>query len=174
MANVLTIASYTIEDAAGVKAPHAEFWLIPDTLTVAAVDTFFITVGAAVDTLTDGKIVRVSVELRPDFSGAGYKSTPVAQSSVEKTGLFNFSQSASIYKAPLDIPAIAGHVLTAGGTIDLTNSDVLTFIGLQTGPAGGGETPASKYANALLALIDAVQTFRKHRRQLNRSTFEPG
>ncbi len=174
MANVLTIASYTIQDSAGVKAPHAEFWLIPDTLTVATVMTWFLGVGETVDDITDGQIVRVSVEFRPDFSGAGYKTVPVANSSVEKTGLFNFSQGGSIYKSPLDIPAIATSVLTSGGTIDLTNADIIAFISNQTGAGIGGETPSSKYANALIALIDALQTFRKHRRQLNRSTFEPG
>jgi hypothetical protein len=176
MADLFSQVNLTVVDNVGTKADMTTYWVIPDGTTIAANELFYGTVIKNIDDITDGQIIRarLSVDLMPAALTAGIKTAPAVPSRVEETGLFNFSQDTSPYKAPIDVPAIAQAVLTSGGRIDLTNTDVTDFINDMTSAGPASQQPVSKYEYDLQALLDAVQTFRKHRRQLIRATFEPG
>jgi hypothetical protein len=178
MADILTLVSATIQDNLGVKAPNLTYWLSPDGATLSVLLQFYArTYAQYLDAITDGYISRFAVEFLPnpitDY-GATIKTAAVIPSRVEETALFNFSQDGSRYKAPVDVPAVAQAVLTGSGSVDLTNADVTNYIGVLTAAGPASEQPVSKYEYDLLALLDAAQTFRKRRRQLNKVTFEPG
>jgi hypothetical protein len=174
--DLLTLVSATIQDNIGVKAPALSYWITPSGLTLDAALTFYArTLADSIDAITDGQIVRFAVEFLPNPNadwGATIKTAPVVPSRVEQTGLFNFSQMSSKYKAPIDVPAIAEAVLLANGHIDLTNTDIAAFIALMTTAGPGSEQPVSKYQYDLLALLDASETFRKRRRQMIKATYE--
>lgn len=165
-----TIFSFTIEDAKGVKATHNIFTSYDGaTTTVNGLITALNTYGGVLDAITDGQIIdtRLIIPLAPD---GAWKTAPVAGSNVEQTGLFNFSQAGSKYKQGEDVPAISASVLV-GGRINLTNADIISWLSALTGGLGTVGV-VSKFANDLVALVDALVTFRKHRRQLDRVSYE--
>jgi len=169
MATYEGLLSASLHDAIGVPSTTNLYLKIPDTVTVANLATFVQDYSAVLDPITGAQIDRMDIKINLPFSGA--KSAPVAGSEVEKTGLFNFEQAGSFYKFGIDIPAIAASVLTSGGLIDLTNTDIqawITFLGTVT----AGITVVSKFLNALVALLDALISFRKHRKQESRRTIE--
>jgi hypothetical protein len=161
--------SAELHDAIGVPASHIQYLSIPDTVTVANLHTLVNGYVGVLDPITGAQIDKMIVKITLPFSGA--KSAPIAGSEVEKTGLFNFEQAGSFYKFGIDVPAIAASVLNSQGLIDLTNTNIqnwITFLGTVT----AGVTFVSKFINALVALLDALISFRKHRKQESRRTIE--
>lgn len=171
MATYEGLLSAELHDVIGTPSSTNLYLKVPDTVTVANLATFVQDYSAVLDPITGAQIDRMSIKITLPFSGA--KSAPIAGSEVEKTGLFNFEQTGSFYKFGIDIPAIAASVLTTGGLIDLTNTNVqawITFLGTVT----AGITVVSKFLNTLVALLDALISFRKHRKQESRRTIELG
>lgn len=164
--------SYSVLDELGIRASMTIPAMIdPTTGTPAAIKTEWLALGAEIDALTGAQITGGSVAtvFTPD---SGWKATPAAGSRVEQTGLFNFSNSTSKYKFGVDLPAIDNSKLD-GNKIDLTDSDVTAFIGSLVGTFTGGRF-ANTATFALVALVDAILSFRKRRKQLSRASFEPG
>lgn len=172
-----TIYSYTILDSAGVKATAGPFYVAYDaaTETVAALTGNFAALGGLVDLITDGQIVdgRIIIDVAPD---PGWKAAPVADSIVERTGLFNFKPLDSKYVQGADIPAISLAVLDAKSRVTLTNTNVINFITSMTQATGiGGSNTVfanNKFLLALRTFVDVATTFRKHRRKMTRNTIE--
>jgi hypothetical protein len=167
-----TIFSYTILDSKGVKATNIIYTAYDAlTETVSALVGAAAAYGGDLNAVIDGQITdaRVIIDIAPDPS---WRTAPLANSNVEQTGLFNFRQANSKYLQPNDVPAISASVLI-GGRIDLSNAAIAALIGAITGSTGlGGVSVNSKYSNDLTALNDALVTFRKHKRALDRVSYE--
>jgi hypothetical protein len=165
------VLGYQIEDELGVVTTHALFLDAPSTVTLANLQTFANDYTPLIDAIIDGEIVGISVDVPLLISGA--KGAPtVPGSSVEETGLIGWEQAASNYKASIDIPSIA-HAVVALGKIDLTNTDFVAWRNFVLATTVGIKF-CSKFGNDLVALKDALITFRKHRRAENRRSFEVG
>lgn len=170
MPNVPAIVSLTIQDEVGTKANLPVYVEVPDTVTVATLRGFSQTIAIDADAISGGKVIEIRNTLSIPQPVSGIKANPVAGSRVEQTGLFNFSQLGSKYRWPIDVPAIADTKLIKG-RIDLTDADIIAFIAAMSTTASL-IVPSSKWALALEGLLDAALTFRKHRKQLIKETFE--
>jgi hypothetical protein len=169
MATYIALLSAEVHDATGVPASALQYIDVPDTVTVAQLQGLVQAYSAVLDPLTDAQIDHIFVKLDLPFAGA--KSSPVAGSVVERTGLFNFVQANSFYKYGIDVPAITSAVLMADGRIDLTNPIVTNWVSFIEA-AHTAITFVSKFANAILRLLDVLISFRKHRKQESRRTLE--
>lgn len=162
--------SYTLQDAFGTKGVALINALADPAATVANLQTQWASIGALLDAITSGKII--GGHYRALQGPVDTDGKPAADSRIEQSGIFNFSATGTGYKQAVLVPSIADAVLTTGGRIDLANADVSAFFtALVTAVAGVLEwTSANR--QALLALVDALLSFRKHRKQLQRSSFE--
>lgn len=164
-----TLYSLTIRDDGGVLGVHNMYVSYDGAL--ATVDDLIADLGAyaiLVDNLTDGKVVeaRVTIPIVP----TGVKAAPVADSTVERTGLFTYSQDNSSYVQSFDIPAFKNSAIT-GGKIDETNAQFVAW-NLQVVDPAAQFRSVSKFANAILARLSTKLTFRKHRRARIKSSYE--
>lgn len=170
LATVNTLVSIHVVDELGVKATMPIWLSGADTQTLAQLVTAAQSIATDTDAIIGGQIIKVTAAVSvPVPSGA--KALPAAGSRVEQTALFNFSQTGSPYKYGVDVPSVKDAALT-GGRVNLANTDVLAWITLITG-AIGAFTPESTAFRAIVGLVDALLTFRKHRKQLDRVSYEP-
>lgn len=169
MATYLALLSAEVHDATGVPASALEYVDVPDTVTVAQLASLVQAYSAVLDPLTDAQIDRIFVKLDLPFSGA--KSSPVAGSIVERTMLANWEQSSSVYKFGVDVPAVTANIIGTDGRIDTTNPIFTNWTAFLLA-AHTGITFVSKFALALLRVIDVLISFRKHRKQEQRRTIE--
>lgn len=95
---------------------------------------------------------------------------PLAGARVEQCGLFNFSNDKDPRRWAAVVPALQNHMISQG-KIDLGNPDVQDFINdLIAVDATFRFT--SPQGHNLVALLDAIISYRKKRRQLQRTSFE--
>lgn len=160
--------SYRMLDKLGVVVSMPVYVAVDDTKTVAQVLTDANLIGQQIDPISDSQILDFAVSLSGN-SVSGGKSSPAATAENERTGLFNFDQATSPYKFGVDVPSIADSKIT-NGKINLTDSDILAFVSALTA-AGTALTPESTSLYTLVALLDALISFRKHRKaEARRST----
>jgi len=171
-----TIYSYTVQDSRGVKATFTAYVAYDATTeTVSALLGNWADLGGSLDAITDGKILSGKVII-PALPDPAWKASAVADSDVERTGLFNFRPTDFTYVEGEDVPAISLSVLNADGRIDLANTNVVAFKNqfIQNTGIGGSNTvfAQNKFEIALKILVDVMTTFRKHRKQLSKKTKE--
>jgi len=163
--------SATILDAMGVTATSVAYLQADSTGTGASLVGAAQTWATDLDAVTAGKITELRVTILAALPG-GLKANPVAGSEVEKTGVLNFTADESPHRFGFIIPAIKAGAIAAG-RIDLSNADVRALVNLLTAATG-----TTQYANAANQIItgfaDALLSFRKHRKQLARKSFETG
>jgi len=157
-------------DKLGVEVSMPLYVRLDDTKTLAQVLTDANLLGQQLDPISDSQITDFEVRIKNGSGVSGGKSSPAATAENERTGLFNFSQSTSPYKFGIDVPSIADSKIV-NGKIDLANADIAAFIAAMIA-AGTAATPESTSLYTLLALLDALLTFRKHRRAESRRSFE--
>jgi len=157
-------------DKLGVETSMPIYLKIDDTKTIAQLVTDANLLGQQVDPISDSQITDFEVRIKNGGGVSGGKSAPAATAENERTGLFNFSQVTSPYKYGVDVPAIADSKIS-GGKINLSDSDIAAFIAALVA-AGTAATPESTSLYTLVALLDALLTFRKHRRAESRRSFE--
>jgi len=168
MANYEADFSASLKDYNGVRTSSMFHAIIPDSVTIAQLKAYNDVWLGNLDPVTGSEIVRSNVKFALPFSGL--KSTPVANSRNEQTGLFNFYDTAALNRYGVDIPAILDSlVLHPGDLIDTSASVITNLIGFLTSAGANGETPDSGFGNTLVALADAILTFRKRRKQLLRA-----
>lgn len=165
MASALGLMSATIRDTYGVEATTNVNIQIDDTKTVAQFTSDVNSWLNLVQSLSDGQVVSGRAIIQ--FVGTG--TTPVGN--VEKGALFNFSNATDTYAQGQWIPDIASSVLNSQGLVDLTNVTVTNFITFMT-TAHTVITVVTKGVRALTALKDALISFRKRRKPLERKTKE--
>lgn len=164
-----TLYSFTIEDDGGVRAVHNLYVSYDGAL--ATIDDLIADLGAMailVDNVTDGKVIeaRVTIPIVP----TGVKSVPVADSTVERTGLFTYSQDNSSYVQSFDVPAYQNAGITSGKIVE-SNSQFIAWNLRVVDPAAQFRI-VSKFANAILARLSTKLSFRKHRRARIKSSYE--
>ena len=172
MAQVLVRTSVTVRDEWGTEASSAFYAQAADTNTLAALATEVATFVEAFDDMTDGVVLSNRVTLFPALP-TGMKTSPVAGSRVEQTGLLGFSATGSSKGYSGAIPALSNDPTV------LTTDRIVLFA---TAPAGGlifilttiGTVLAwcNEHGQQITAFIDALVSFRKKRKQLQRSSFE--
>lgn len=161
--------SFRIQDKLGVITSMPIYLAIDDSKTIATAINEANILGQKVDAVTDGQIIDFSFTV-DGVHVSGAKSAPVSTAEVERTGLFNFSQSTGPYRFGIDIPALAVSLIT-NGKIDLTASPVTAFVAAMIA-AGTAVTPESTSLYTLAALLDALISFRKHRKAESRRSLE--
>lgn len=171
MANLECLYSVGLQDYLGVSTTHDIFLNVPDSTTLASLTTILTGYQDLVDVISGGLITKTYLRVTIPNSETN-KTDPVAGDEVEKTGLFNFSQSATPYKFGVDVPAIAETLIT-NGKIDLSASAITTWIAWLTA-AHSGVQAISKFLYTLTGLVDALISFRKHRKAENRRSVETG
>jgi len=161
--------SVTVRDEWGIEAATTAYISVDDAATMANLQTAWFHFQQDIDAVSDGQVVRGSIALvmAPD----SVKTAPNAGSRVEQTGLFNFIGTASPRRWAAAVPAIAAAVLS-GDRIDLANGDVATFVALLTGGVSGTYAYTNDHNQPITALADAFSSFRRKRKQLQRSSFE--
>lgn len=163
------ILSIEVLDAEGVTATQMLYLTIPNLVTIADLGLFVGSYAPLLDAIVDGQLMNAKFTIVVPLP-SGLKSAPASGSNVESTGLFNFSQTGSRYKFGVDVPAIANSKIVSG-RINLSDSDISawkSFI-LSTGTT---INVVSKFVLILASLLDALRSFRKHRRALTKRSFE--
>lgn len=168
MATEKALLSVRLVDGLGVPVAHDVFFDVDTTDTLSTIVGVMDDYLAVLAPLILGKGIEavLSIILPP----TGLPST--AGGEAERTGLFNFEQDGSTYKYSIDVPTL-NSALVVDGKIDLTNTDYLAWKAFLLA-AHSSVVPVSKYELALLSVIDALITFRKHRKAENRRSLEPG
>ena len=166
MATIHVRHSYTFKDAQGVEASLALYLTEDDGDLLSALDSEWAAMGALLNAVSGGSIIRgASAVVQPAIAAGGVDKS---NGKVEQNGLFNYVVPASGRHHGIAVPAyldsliVAGEIPNAGATAALTAK--------LTGAAVDGTADmASSDFLALGALTDTALTFRKHRRQLERS-----
>lgn len=171
MATVFGHASVQFLDKLGVTVSSPYYLNIDDTKTLAAISTEVASLISSLDAISDSQITGANLQVEITLPG-GLKSAPADTAENERTALFNFSQSGSPYRFGVDVPAIADSKI-ANGKVDLTDTNIQDFITLLK-TAGTNLTYVSTAIKALVALIDALLSFRKHRKAETRRSLEAG
>ena len=166
MATQQAVMSAQVTDTYGITATTDAFITIDDSKTVAQVIAEVGGWALLVQELSQGSVKEYSFRVI-----APTVSPSTAAGDVEKGGLFNFLNASDPYAQGYWIPDIAPAVLNSQGLIDLTNTDVNAFIAFMT-TAHTAITVVTKGVRALTALKDALISFRKHRKPLERRTTE--
>jgi len=161
--------SYTVEDELGVSATFLVNALANPAATVTQLDTMWQTIGALLDAITGGIIRGGHYRVMQALTGG--KSSAAAGSRVEQSGVFNFSVAGTSYKTGLMVPALEDSVLVHG-RINLSDDNVMAFLEAIVTAAVGVLEWTSENRQALIALVDAFLSFRKHKRALDRVSFE--
>lgn len=165
--------SYTVQDKFGTKTQMVVPAMLTDADDLTAVAGEWLSLGSDLDAITDGLIIggRVTMELKP---ADAWKDVPGDNSFVERSAIFNFRNATSKYKFGIKVPSISDAVL-ALGKIDLSNADIASFVDrLTTAMASSDGSWVNTALYALTTLADVFLSVRKYRRQLDRSSFEPG
>jgi hypothetical protein len=170
MARQSVVVSATIVDSWGTEAAAAAYALADDTKTLAQViadaDLYFV----ALDAVTDGFIRRVKLTIEPPVPGGVKTAALGTGAKVEQTGVLNFSATGTSKRYGLAIPAVADSTLVAD-RMTLGAGAMATFIALLVA-VGTAIEWANDHSQQIVAFVDALVSFRKKRKQLQRSSFE--
>jgi len=142
---------------------------VDDTKTIAQALTEATNYASKADGISDSQITKVTFKCNAPLP-SGSKATPASTAENERTGLANFAQVGSTYKFGIDLPSIKDAAIV-NGKIDLTNVDWQAWINalILAGTALSVETTG---LHLLSSFLDALLTFRKHRRAESRRSFE--
>lgn len=171
--DTFALFSYTFQDELATKATAVVPVYFDGTLvTPNILKTQWDAIGTELDGFTSAQIIGGQISVNPVVN-VSWKDAPAAGSRVEQTANFNFTNAVTKYKYGINIPSLDNTAID-GGQIDLGNTDVAAFIAKII----AGFTNAN-FVNPeqriLVALADAFISFRKHRRQVDRATYEvPG
>lgn len=165
MAELQGVISTQIRDSRTEVTSYDQPVKFADTNTLAAIVTAVQGFGASVDTITDGQLTKIRFCLFVPLP-SGIKSSPVAGSDNEKTGLATWDVAGSANSYGVDTPAIPNSLLTGNQIITGTGA-YAAFISLLQ--SVGTLDFTDRYGNSLGVPGHAVLTFRKHRRALRRA-----
>lgn len=173
MANVPLHFSARIVDGLSTEATTVSYLLVPDTATLTLLTTALYSWTTDLDAITDGNITHISMLITPALPG-GLKtsttSTTFVASRVEQTAVLNMGNTNNVRKFGQVVPAFSSSKISAG-KVNLGDTAVAAFLTLLQAAVAGG-TFVNQYNQALSALIDAIISFRKRRKQLQRTSFE--
>ena len=165
--------SATIIDGLNVQSLCQVYGLVDPTQSFNSVITTFNTWLADLDACTDGQIIAAWLYVTPALPG-GLKSSATSASRVEQTGILNFSATGTTHRWGMAIPALSNSsAVTSGGKIVLTEAGPIDT--LEDLLVGGG-TASLEWTNdnsqPIVALTDALISFRERRHKLSLETYE--
>ena len=169
------VVSATVVDSWGTEASAPAYALVDPTQTVAEAIAEAQAYVKALDAVTDGRITKMHVQFVPSLP-TGLKAAALATGAkVEQTGLINFSAAGTSKRYGLAIPAVADSQLTGdridAGVFGTASTGMDAFLALLTGVATAIAW-ANEHSQQIIAVRDAIVSFRKKRRQLGRSSLE--
>lgn len=172
MAEVPVRISATIVDEWGIEASTAFYAQADDSKTVAALGTEVHDFLVALDGTTDGALRRAEIVILPILPTA-VKTAAAAGSRVEQTGLLGFSVTGANKRYSAAIPAISnGGTVLSGDRIVLTGADPVGLLIAILTTIGTVLKWCNEHNQEIQNFIDALLSFRKKRKQLQRSSFE--
>jgi len=154
---LVSIASFSIRDADGDTKSLPIY--LPDTLTLANLQSFVDDFSADLDAAIAGVIDSVSVTVAATLPG-GLRTTPVAGSEVERGALLSYSVEDSSYRWSYYIPtwALAGF---AGNEVVNTGVYATLITDIASGAGSGPFEPTDNKGGDLVAFIEGKKRFRK-------------
>ena len=163
MATVKMVFSARLVDANGRNRSCHAYYQRPDTDTLAQLITALEAFGDDLGAMTDASITRLSASVEDtSYAHAGTGNAPI-----EQTGVLNFTATGPAPRRwGWAIPAFTNTKLT-GDFINLTDADTEVVI---TELTSGNFT--NEVYQPLTSLADAFLSFRRDRKQLQRSSFE--
>ena len=173
--DTLAVVSATVVDKWGTEASAPAYALADPGQTIAEAITEAQAYVTALDGVTDGYIRKMHVMFVPALP-AGLKTAAVGTgATVEQSGIINFLCTGTSKRYGYVIPAVSDGVLTAD-RIDATvfgtsNAAVDALILLLTSVATAFAW-ANEHSQEIAAVRDAIVSFRKKRKQLQRSSLE--
>ena len=165
--------SATIKDSWGIEASTAAYAnLEVDTATIADVVSDWSDWVSALDNATDGQIIRSDISISPSLPG-DVKGSPVSGSRVEQTGLLGFSATGTTKRYSFPIPALAnGASVLSGDRMVMTSGFPIPALEDVLTTAGAALTWCNDHHQEISAFLDALISFRKKRKQLQKSSYE--
>lgn len=160
-----TVMSYTTLDGNGVKASAPFYVIMDDAITQAEIEAAWVELGDLYDAVTGGVIIGGSstLKFRPD---AGWKTSIVAGSDNSDVLELNYSNPTTLTKFGVIVAMLRTALVSDGRPIIATGA----IAALSDYLLAAHTMPTFDYTNTagqdLLALVDAFQGDRKHRRQL--------
>jgi len=162
MATIQMVFSARLVDVNGRARACTAYYSRADTTTLAQLITALEGFAADVIGMTDAGIKNLSATIED----AGYITDSIGDSPIEQTGVLNFYNTVNNRRWGFAIPALGSRVLV-GDRINLLDADVELVLAEFT---AGSFT--NDHAQPLSALADAFVSFRKDRKQLQRSSLE--
>jgi hypothetical protein len=164
--------SFSLVDAVGTKATALMYATLPAGATLTQAQADFVALGAALDGVTGAQIRNGQMRVNFPADGA-WKASPDADSLVEQTATFNIGVAENTRRWGINVPAIKDALLGVGDAVLVANAAVIAFTKAVDGTTA---LTIGNVANAAFQVatsaIDVVTAFRKHRKQLSRSSFE--
>lgn len=137
-----------------------------DTNTVADVIAALVAIEALLDKISDSQLVSASLMLSAPLH-SGMKTSPVAGSDNEKTGLITYLPSTTRNRYSQVIPAFPSAKFS-GNQVNFADADVSNWTGQMIGLATALSW-SDRYGHALTEVVSGFKTFRKYRRALRRA-----
>lgn len=169
MAEAMITLGATLQDELSTTGSTNAYIVADDGQTVAAAVTAAQAWAASLDALSAAQLTELRVIIKAALPG-GIKTAPAAGSRIEQSAVVNLKAGMSGHRFGNLIPGLKNSLIVLG-KLDITNAAVTTFTDLLKGAVLGGNYATPEGA-ALGVLVDAVLSFRKHRRQLDRTSFE--
>ena len=173
--DTFAVVSATVVDSWGTEASAPAYAFADSTQTLASIVTEAQAYVTALDGVTDGRITKMHIQIVPSLP-TGLKTGAVATGAkVEQTGIVNFSTTGTSKRYGYAIPAVSDAQLT-GDRIDATVFGVAStgmdaLLALLTGVYTALYW-CNEHSQQIIAVRDAIVSFRKKRRQLGRSSLE--
>jgi len=163
-----TVFSYTVRDELGTEASTLVYANYDGAINnIDSLASAWESYGTLVDAVTSGQIVsgKVTIPLEPKNT---WKASPASGSRVEQTALINYRTALASKRQGFSIPSLLNSLIVDGKPN--TNSGALHTLITTTLAGQGVATFANAVGQALTLFADAAITFRKHRKQLTRSS----
>lgn len=165
--------SYTLQDRFGTKASVMLPFLVDSAeIGIAQLQDMWLSGGTSLDACLDAKIVAGRV-LLDQVLDLAWKAAPGDASFVERSCVIGFKNLTTKYVFSLAFPSWRNDLIVAGKP-DITSPDPFDLIDFITGNGSGTYNGCDLDKHLLVATTDAFLAARKKRRQLNRSSYEPG
>lgn len=172
MAEIPVRVSATIVDEWGIEASTVFYAQADDSKTIADLGTEISSFLVGLDGVTDGELRAARITILPALPG-GIKTAAATGSRVEQTGLLGFSVTGAAKRYSAAIPAISnGGTVLSGDRIVLTGVDPVGVLIAILTTVGTVLKWVNEHNQQIQDFIDALVSFRKKRKQLQRSSFE--
>lgn len=163
------VASATLVDSWGIEASAPAYGLADGAQTLASVVAAANEYFAALDGASDAMIRRTRIEIVPALP-TGVKTAAAAGAKVEQTGLFNFDAAGTSKRYALAVPAISDGEMV-GDRLTLGAGGIAVLIAVLT-TVYTALVWCNDHSQEITKFVDALVSFRKKRKQLQRSSFE--